>query len=68
MSADILLLTDIIEAGDSDKEGLYLNDHPVSLTADEDALKQRISLAIDSALPEIKRQLHQELFAALSEK
>jgi hypothetical protein len=68
MSADILLLTDIIEPGDTDKEGLYLNENPVSLTADEDALNQRISLAIDSALPEIKRQLHQELFAALSEK
>ncbi len=68
MSTATLLLTDIIEPGDSDKEGLYLNDNPVSLTAGDDALNNKISIAIDNALPEIKHQLHQELFAALSEK
>lgn len=68
MNAQTLLLTDIIELGDKEKAGLYLTQNPVSSTAEEDVLNRRISAAIDNALPEIKRQLHLELFASLSEK
>jgi len=64
-----LLLTDIIEAGDSDKADLYRLKTDNSSVADfSDSLEQQIDAAIDNALPKIKQQLKQELLAALSEK
>jgi len=64
-----LLLTDIIEAGDSDKADLYrLNTDNSSVADFSDSLEQQIDTAIDNAMSKIKLQLKQELLAALSEK
>ena len=64
-----LLLTDIIEAGDSEKADLYrLQTNSSSVSDFSDSLEQQIDAAIDNAMPKIKQQLKQELLAALSEK
>lgn len=68
MATPSLLLTDIIEPGDSDKEGLYRNNDDVSLSFEDKTLNHKINIAIDNALPEIRRQLQQQLLAALSDK
>ena len=69
MSTQAPLLTNIIEAGDATKAGLFRppkEDTEDKLNLNEDKLEQQINHAIDAALPEIKRQLQQELLATLS--
>jgi len=64
-----LLLTDIIETGDSDKADLYRLKTDNSSVADfNGSLELQIETAIDNALPKIKQQLKQEILTVLSEK
>ena len=69
MSSQVPLLTNIIEAGDASKAGLFRPSKEESddkLNLNEERLEQQINHAIDAALPEIKRQLQRELLATLS--
>ena len=70
MASQIPLLTDIIETGDEKKAGVFQaqNDTGSDNSSVEGLLSQKIEQAIDTALPEIKRQLHKQLLASLSKK
>jgi len=71
MDNQIPMLTDIIETGDSDKQGFHRSEikaETIATALTDDNLNHRIEHAIDAALPVIKRQLHQQLLSALSKE
>ncbi|MDH5426365.1 MAG: hypothetical protein OEY29_15360 [Gammaproteobacteria bacterium] len=68
MVSHTVLLTDIIEAGDSSKKNLYRDVNNNTPTKDEEVLKRQINSAIERAMPVIKHRLQQELLAALTAK
>jgi len=71
MDNQIPMLTEIIEAGDSEKSGLHrpeINAETIATALTDDDLNQKIEHAIDAVLPVIKRRLHQQLLSALSKE